>query len=431
MPLTQTGNRTQRIERLFEVSRHLGSSLELDVMLQSVVNAASELTDSAASFILLYEEETDLLKFVAGPPQYREVMKRNRIPLEKSIAGRVFYEGRPSLIPDTRKEHTFKQVAENTLEVEILSLIAVPMVFREETIGVLEAFNRRRKGNYTEDDVTILETLASQAAISILSTLMLEETRRAYEELEELERMKTNFIAIASHELRTPLGLILGHASVLQESVKDPDTARQLETIIRSAARLKKIVEDLSNVTTVRTAEGHPAMKTLELGSLIREIVGGFHDTARKKKVHLATKQPQKNVLVLGDQEKLALAIGNLVENALNFTNKNGHVLVSTEVLPGYARVSVIDDGIGIPAHDLPRVFERFYQVESHLTRHVGGMGLGLAVAKAMVEMHNGQIWVESVEGKGSKFSILLPLKTSPDDTKPKKPPAVLSSPFS
>jgi signal transduction histidine kinase len=305
------------------------------------------------------------------------------------------------------------------------------MVFREETIGVLEAFNRRRKGNYTEDDVTILETLASQAAISILSTLMLEETRRAYEELEELERMKTNFIAIASHELRTPLGLILGHASVLQESVKDPDTARQLETIIRSAARLKKIVEDLSNVTTVRTAEGHPAMKTLELGSLIREIVGGFHDTARKKKVHLATKQPQKNVLVLGDQEKLALAIGNLVENALNFTNKNGHVLVSTEVLPGYARVSVIDDGIGIPAHDLPRVFERFYQVESHLTRHVGGMGLGLAVAKAMVEMHNGQIWVESVEGKGSKFSILLPLKTSPDDTKPKKPPAVLSSPFS
>jgi two-component system sensor histidine kinase VicK len=101
--------------------------------------------------------------------------------------------------------------------------------------------------------------------------------------------------------------------------------------------------------------------------------------------------------------------LSNLVKNALQFTEAGGHVTVEVQEDAGHFEVSVVDDGIGIPVKDLPRVFERFFQVETHLTRHYGGMGLGLAVARAMIELHNGRIWVESVEGKGSTFTFLIP----------------------
>ena len=117
---------------------------------------------------------------------------------------------------------------------------------------------------------------------------------------------------------------------------------------------------------------------------------------------------------VEGDDEKIVIALSNLVKNALTFCDDYGHVLVKAESLPGYVKVSVVDDGIGIPAKDLHRVFERFFQVESHMTRRHGGMGLGLAVAKVMVENHGGQIWAESTEGKGSTFSFLLPTGGNP-----------------
>jgi signal transduction histidine kinase len=108
--------------------------------------------------------------------------------------------------------------------------------------------------------------------------------------------------------------------------------------------------------------------------------------------------------------EKISIALSNLVKNAIMFTNEGGHVFVQVEQVPGYVKISVIDDGIGIPPADLNRIFERFYQVESHLTRKHGGMGLGLSVSKVMVEMHGGKILAESVEGKGSNFTILLPM---------------------
>jgi signal transduction histidine kinase len=413
MPTADPIQHTHRLERLITISRSLGSSKDLDGLLQTVVDAACELLDSEFSVILMYEEETDLLKFVAGPTAYREAMKRTRMPLEKSVVGWVFKQARPVHIPDVRRDSRIHPEVENALGFQTRSLLATPLTFRGETIGVIEVINKHNNDNYTEEDVTILETLASQAAVVTLGTLLIEETEHAYKELEELERIKSNFIAIAAHELRTPLGLILGHATFLADSIKDELQSKQLEVIIRSATRLKKIVEDLSKVSNVQSGSIRLRRKPVALQYMIPKVVAPYHDSARKKHISLIVKMPEADLTIEGDEEKLSTAISNLVDNALTFTNENGHVLISAEKLPGYIKVSVVDDGIGVSAKDLPRVFDRFFQVQSHLTRRHGGMGLGLSVTKSMIELHGGQIWVESIEGKGSNFSFLVPIKST------------------
>jgi signal transduction histidine kinase len=410
----------RRLERLLEVCRSLGKSQDIQALLQSVVDAACELTRSEVSTILLYEAETDLLKFVAGPSSHKATSLRLRVPLDKSLAGWVYKNSKPVVVQDANKEPRIAREVETPLGHDLHSMLAVPLYYQGETIGVLEAINKRNHADYTEEDVTILETLASQAAVATLGALLLEETKRAYDQIEELEKMKSNFIAIAAHELRTPLGLILGHSTFLMETVKDETQRHQLDVIIRSASRLKKIIEDISAVNTAQTGTARVKRSPIMLDKLFQRVANQFHDTARRKRVSLVTKLPDANLTIEGDEEKIGLALSNLISNAIAFTNENGHVLVTAEALPGYIKISVIDDGIGIPSKDLPKVFDRFFQVQSHLTRRHGGMGLGLSVAKAMIELHGGQIWVESVESRGSNFSILLPSKLN----QPPKVPA-------
>jgi signal transduction histidine kinase len=417
-------NRVNRIERLLEVSRRLGEPQSLDDLLTLVVTYACELSNSCASTILLFEEETNLLKFVVSFPisasqAENNALRRTRIPLENSLFGYVYQNSKAVIVKKGKvDERVFREV-ERVLQTKVDSLLAVPLIFRGETIGVLAVINRANSSHYTEEDVQILETLAAQAAVTILSTLMLDETRRAYDELEELERLKTEFIAIASHELRTPLGLIIGHASFLKDSVSTDDQRQEVDVIIRSAGNLKKIIEDLSSVNQFQSGKSKIHQKPIDIREVAQGVVGFFRKEAASKKIDLSVSLPGKPILVPMDEDKIRQALGNLLENALEFTDPGGHVRVSVEKLPGYVRVSVMDDGIGIPAKDLSRVFERFYQVESHLTRRHGGMGLGLTVAKAMIELHDGQIWVESVEKKGSNFSFLLPIPDEHEQTRP------------
>jgi signal transduction histidine kinase len=409
---TTIPNRLRRFERLLEIGKKLNETIELQPMLQIIVNAASELTISEGSSIFLYEEETGLLKFVAAPSSQWEVLKRMRIPVENSVAGQCYTQSKPILIPDASHDPRIFRGVDANLDSVTRSLIAAPLVYRGTTIGVLEAINKIGDIDYTDDDISILETLASQAAIAIHTTHQQEDVHRAYSEMAELERMKSNFVAITSHELRTPLGLVMGHATMLAEMIQEPRQKKQLGVIIQSANRLKTIIEDLINVDNLESGQYGFKRQRTDLVELTREVVNEYQQLARSKSVAMITDLIDTPLWVEIDVEKIAIALSNLIRNAIIFTRDNGHVMIIAESLPGYAKVSVVDDGIGIPAKDLTRIFERFFQVESHLTRHHGGMGLGLSVAKVMIELHGGQIWVESIEGKGSNFSFLLPANT-------------------
>jgi len=292
---------------------------------------------------------------------------------------------------------------------------------RGEVVGVLEALNKKDNAHYTEEDLTILETLAALAAQAIQNVSMQRKVRTTSIELAELDRLKTDFIAIASHELRTPLGLILGHATFLRELAGE-QYAEQLDLIIRNATKLKTIVENLSDVDNIQNGAARVRNQQVSLTKIIEDVILTFQDQANSRNITLKSESRQAPFQLEADGVKLSIALSNLVKNALQFTEAGGHVTLNVEEDAGYYKVTVTDDGIGIPARDLPRVFERFFQVETHLTRRYGGMGMGLAVAKAMIELHGGRIWVESQAGKGSKFTFLVPaaqIQHSPPDSGP------------
>ena len=404
-----TPTRFMKIERLVEVSRILNRGIELEPFLQTIVDVSRELTLSQAGSIFLYEEETGLLKFVAAPRSQRESLKRVRVPLDNSIAGRAYTQAKPVIVQNTHLDPLVYREVDQVLDFETSSILAVPIIYGGQTLGVMEAINKLGNAHYNEEDVGILETLATYAAIALFSTALLEEVHLAHQNLNDLERMKSDFIAIASHELRTPLGLILGHASFLQDGLKGSEHANQTEVIVRSALRLKEIIEQMSNLNAEQVGKSRVRRSQVSLSQLIQEVCKSFTNLAKQKNIALKVEVPTANLMVEADPEKIALALGNIIENALTFTDEKGSVWVRAERVTGHVKVSVIDNGIGIPAKDLHRVFDRFFQVESHFTRKHGGMGLGLSVAKVMVEMHGGQIWAESIEGKGSIFSFLLP----------------------
>lgn len=402
--------RSQRLERLLEIGRTLTSTLDLQPLLQSIVDVARELTSSEAASILLYDPASGELRFAAGPGSQRDDLRQLSVPLDSSVAGWVFKNARPMVIQDaTHDPRVFRQV-DRALKFQTRSVLGVPLLIRKEPIGVIEAVNKLGGGNYTEDDQWVLETLAPQAAIAIENARLLKRLQEANAELMRLDRMKSDFIAIASHELRTPLGLILGHATFLQDQLKK-EHAEEMDVIMKAALRLKAIIEDMSTIAHKEEGQSRVRRRPFSMSKLVVEMTNRFQTMAAEKNIELGYDVPEDDELIVeADRDKIDIVLAHLIRNAISFTDPGGQVGVKAEAYEGYVKVFVVDTGIGIPADQVDRVFDRFYQVESHLTRRHGGMGLGLSIAKAMVEMHNGQIWCESKEGTGSLFCFMIPV---------------------
>ncbi len=400
---------SERIKRLLTVIQLLSRSPGLETSLQVLVEEVKELTFSESASILSYDASTDSLYFLSAPAEQLNFLRSVRVPLEGSAAGWVFRHGETLVIQNTAQDQRHFKEVDRLLGGQTRSLVAIPIVFGGQPLGVLEAINKRDKQGYAEEDVLILETLATLASFLLHERLLQQQMEQARNQVADLERMKADFIAITSHELRTPLGLILGHASFLREFV-GTEYREQLDMIIRNATRLKEIVDGLSSMDNIQKGTARLRQRQVSMARLVQDVVESFYDEARRKQIELRAELGQSPLTVEGDASKIEIALDHLVRNAITFTDPGGHVVVRAEAVPGYVRVQVEDDGIGIPKKDLTRIFERFYQVESHLTRKHGGMGLGLSVAKAMIELHGGRIWAESEEGKGSRFTFLLPI---------------------
>ncbi len=266
------------------------------------------------------------------------------------------------------------------------------------SLGLIVMFSRWNK--------TLEAEVASKTGELIQSN---RELALANERLKELDKLKSDFVSMVSHELRTPLAAMRTSAQVLEVADLNTETKKEmLDIILRNIDRLTNLVNDLLDLSRIESGRMELKFERVSLDSVIADSIESVRQTAIEKGIALNIELPKDLAPVKADREKLTQVIINLLNNAVKFTPRGGEISIKASELNGQVEVRVSDTGIGIPPEDLNRVFDRFYQVDSTLTREAGGTGLGLAICKGIIEAHNGEIWAESEPGKGSTFIFTL-----------------------
>jgi signal transduction histidine kinase len=397
----------RKLSRLLEISVTLNSTLDPDRLLGFILDTATDVLNCEGASIMLFDDKRGELVFTASTPSDARELARFPVPLEGSIAGTVFKENRPLIINNVDEEPRHYTLVSREVHFKPRSLVGVPMRIRDRTTGVLEALNKT-EGGFTQKDAQYLYIIASQAAVAIHNAKLLRELQDAYNEASQLDELRSNFLAIASHELRTPLGLILGYASFLQEKAEG-DLSRHASLVISSALRMQSLVEDMTNMNLLKVGDTQLDSSIISLQGAVREAYEAVRSTAEAKGQFLKLTMPKEDLMVRADQEKLVLVIINLLNNAIRFTPESGKIQLEAKASRDEVRVEISDSGIGIPADELENIFKEFYQLENHMTRRYGGLGLGLAIARGLLELQGGKIWAESGgPGMGSTFIFTL-----------------------
>jgi signal transduction histidine kinase len=395
--------------RLIEISLSLNSTLEQDRILPSILETASEVLDCEAVSIMLYDEKTGELRFVASTNADPEELAKIPVPLDNSIAGTIFLHNTPQLINNVKRDERHFEEVGKQIDFESRSLIGVPMRIRDRVIGVIEGINKN-DGTFQMEDLDILSVIASQAAVAINNARLMEDLQEAYDELTQIDKVKSDFIAIASHELRTPLNHILGYAQLLREE-SGSESGGAAQRVLTSAMQLQSLVEDMTNMNMLETRAQELDLNQVAMQQVVVDTYKELIRSFQTKDITVEFDLDKQPVTVEADPAKLGRAFYNAFNNAATYTPEGGRVTVRVHAEGGQALVSISDTGPGIPKEELDNIFDRFYQVESHMTRSFGGLGLGLPIARAMVEMHGGRMWAESGgKGKGTTIKVTIPL---------------------
>ena len=289
--------------------------------------------------------------------------------------------------------------------------MAVPMAVMGRIIGTIEV-QSYKPGVYRPEHVTAMSMAANLTAVAIENVRLLKLERTARQAAEESNRLKDEFLATVSHELRTPLTAILGWSRLLEDGSVDEGVSKQaIETICRNAKAQAQIVDDILDVSRIITGNLYIDLHPLELGPVVKNAINVVRQTADAKGIKIDARLDATPAMVSGDANRLQQVIWNLLSNAVKFTASGGRVTVRLYKIGSSVHIKVSDTGQGISREFMPYVFDRFRQADSTTTRHHGGLGLGLAIARHLVEIHGGTIKAESEgEGCGATFTIKLPV---------------------
>jgi hypothetical protein len=237
------------------------------------------------------------------------------------------------------------------------------------------------------------------------------ELDRAYDELKVLDKMKSDFLDIVSHELKTPLTIVKSYCELIHDGMLGKVNEIQkekLDAVIQETEGLLKLIADMLDLSAIEAGKFEVKMERLYIGEIIERAVKDMMPLAEEKKQQIIFHLPDELPVITGDNDRIKHVFHNLIENAVKYTPERGEIKIEANEDGRYLHVTVSDNGPGIPANELGRIFDKFYQVGGHLSRKEEGMGLGQAICKGFIEAHHGKIWAES-DRRGNKFHFTLP----------------------
>jgi signal transduction histidine kinase len=399
----------QQLKRLVELSVTLNSTLDLDALLQLITATATELLDCEGASILLYDEKNPRLYFAAATGSDPAKLAEIPVPIDSSLAGTIFRTNRHMILNNVEEDPRHYSLVSDHVKFKVKSLLGVPMPIKDRMVGVLEAVNKR-SGFFNEHDATLLSITAAHAAIAINNARLLRATQRALEKVKETDQLKSNFLTLASHELRTPLGIIIGYATFLNQSAKGA-LSEDTNQVLTAARQMRSILDEMNNLVMLKADEMALKPQNVAMEDVLVYACEGLQEIALTRKQTLVYAFVEEAHMIHVDIDKTALALGNILGNALRFSPEGSEITIGVTKDGDQVLAWVHDQGIGISVDKLQKIFDEFYQIEPPNTRHYGGLGIGLTIAKGLIEAQGGRIWAESEgKGMGSTFKVLLPM---------------------
>ena len=406
--------RNRDLTALGEVGRAVSSILDLKVVLKTIVDRAVELSGTDAGSIYYYRPEVGRFELGETSGLDEDVVARFRqldIALRQTGMGEAIAQREPVQIADLMKRPS-NVLRDAALEAGLRAALVVPLLGSERALGAL-VLQRRRIGEFPPSVVSLMQSFADQSAIALENARLFEEIARKGRELEIASQHKSQFVANMSHELRTPLAAILGYAELMQEGFYEPQGPKSLDALTRirsNGKHLLGLINTVLDIAKIESGQFTLSMADYAMDGVIETVRVATEALAHNKRLALKTEVAASLPIGLGDEQRLTQVLLNLVGNAIKFTD-TGEVRITARSENAHFIVCVADTGPGIAPDQLTRVFEQFHQVDSSSTKKKGGTGLGLTIAKQIVEMHGGRIWVESEPGRGASFLLQLPVR--------------------
>ncbi|MFL7793939.1 MAG: GAF domain-containing protein [Anaerolineae bacterium] len=406
----ETERRLTEVSTLYQLARQVNTSLDVQERLNSIVWSLKQAMGCRACSIALLDPINDVLEIRAAAGIKGKWQSDFKLGLGEGVAGRVALEGAPMYVPDTLEMENFI-----FFDHSVRSLLTVPLSVLGRIIGTLSV-DSEEPDAFSKADERLLAIAAAQAAIAIENARLytsLEQRARnlaeAYAELQEVDRLRDEMVQNVSHELRTPLTFVKGYVELLLAGDAGPLTDMQKEYLDVVIDKTDTVTRLVSDIMFLQQAGQVPKKSPISLAKLASRALKGCAATAEQSGLILVEDIQDGLPPVLGDAGRLQQVFDNLLGNAIKFSPDGGHITVAVKELEKVVQVSVTDEGVGIPEGQQKRIFERFYQVDGSARRHFAGVGLGLTIAKRIVEAHGGEIWVESVPDDGSTFHFTIP----------------------
>jgi PAS domain S-box-containing protein len=401
-----------QLETVAQVSTAASTVLEVDALLQAVVDLTKASFHLYHAHIYLMDPHTRHLILRAGADQVGRLMTlegRTIRLTDESIVARAARQKDGVVENDVRKIVDFLP---NPLLPHTRAELAVPLIVGDKVIGVLD-LQADQTNFFTEEDVNIHRTLASQIAVAVQNASLFAEQLETSEKLREVDRVKSEFLASMSHELRTPLNSIIGFADVLLEGL-DGDLNERMEEDVRlirdSGRHLRELIGDILDMSKIEAGRMELRYEEVDVVQMTHDVIATASPLAEAKKLALHLSVSAEVDTIQADRTRLRQVLWNIMGNAIKFTQE-GSVTLTAVVQGKDMLFGIRDTGIGIEDEHIPIVFEQFRQIDGNLNRSVGGTGLGMPITKKLVELHGGEIWIDSVMGHGSTFWFTIPLR--------------------
>lgn len=409
-----------RQNALYDLNVAITSILDLATVLRTLLDQTSALFPSCAATVSLWNDQTGALEHIARRNLGATNGDETEAATEEGLPLLVFKHQSPLALanaqidPRTTNPEFFRSH-------RLLSYLGLPLIAKEETLGVL-SFYMQEEREFNPEEMNFLTALVNQAAIAIYNSRLYEQTRNQAVELDKSNKIKDEFLGVMSHELRTPLNIIMNYAEAFRMGMFgeiNRDQKKCTEKMRVQAVHLLTLINGILEITKIESGSVTLQKEPFDLGDFLAESRSDYMMPIEKN-LTLQWHYPPDLPTIVGDRIKLKQILTNLINNAIKFTDQ-GSVIVSAQALDrGHTlELEVTDTGPGIPEDMLPRVFDKFRQIDNTMTRNHSGAGLGLYIVKTFVELFEGTISVQSKVGEGSTFTVRLPIKRETGDFQP------------